>query len=101
MTLYKTRDFYLSAFLLLQGEKLHAHARTGGSTDFAFVDTLELRDLVKKYNAREITVDPMTYSVFIRNLKSLIHSQREREIQLSTLNEVLNHEFVNKQSIIA
>jgi hypothetical protein len=96
MTLYKTRDFYLSAFLMVKQQKLHKHARYSGSTEFSFVDTPELQELVKKYYAMNITVDPITYSVSIRNLKSLIHSQREREIQLSTLNQELNHEFYNK-----
>lgn len=96
MQVYKTRDFYLSGFLLVCQYQLVRYQRIKGLTEFVFLETPELREAVRKYYAMDTSVDPMTYSVSIRNLKSLIHSQRDGETQLSTSAEVLNNEFVNK-----
>lgn len=101
MAVYKTRDFYLSGFLIADKHKLLKHQRYNGLLEFVFYDTPELHNAIKQYYAAETKIDAMTYSVTIRNLKSLIHSKREEDLPLTISNEQLNHEFVNKQSISA
>ena len=101
MHLFTHKDFYLCAFLLVQNQKLVHTQRSQGYTEFSFWDSAELRKAVNQYYAMEAKVDPLKYSQSIRALKTVIHSLKETVSELSISTEVLNNEFVNKQSISA
>ncbi|MBZ0184508.1 MAG: DUF5659 domain-containing protein [Melioribacteraceae bacterium] len=96
MHLYKHRDFYLCAFLMTKEFKLLESERKNGYTEFYFKDSEALRKATDDYYSSEAKVNPMNYSLAIRNLKSLIHNNRSKDYQLSNPTEVLNHDFNNK-----
>jgi len=92
--IFQHKDFYLCAFLVVQNCKLLDHERTGNSTTFSFIDSSNLRKLVSDYYSMKGYVDPFVYSSAIRNLKTMIHSNRMAEEPLSTSNiQGLNNEF--------
>ena len=95
LKLFQHKDFYLCAYLIVQHCILLKHERSNNSTTFTFQDTPELRQHVKNYYSMKGSIEPLTYSAIIRNLKSMIHSNNTDA--LSTFNsEVLNNEFNNK-----
>ena len=96
MHLYKHRDFYLCAFLMTKDFKLLESERKNGYTEFYFKDSEALRKAADDYYSADAKVNPMNYSLAIRNLKSLIHNNRSKDYQLSTSTGVLNNGFNNK-----
>ena len=72
--IYKSRDFYLSAFLITKGCPLSGHSRENTTTLFEFEENAELRKAVEQYYSMAATVEPMAYGASIRSLKSVIHA---------------------------
>ena len=71
---YKSSDFYLSAYLLTEGCPLTGHSRLNQTTMFEFEDTEFLQKLVAQYYSMAAHIEPMAFGATIRNLKSVIHS---------------------------
>ncbi len=95
--LYQHKDLYLCAFLLLQNCELIKHERIGNCTLFTFIDSDNLRKHVSEYYSSNGNANAMAFAATIRNIKSMIHSNRvESGSTLSTCsNEDLNNEFNN------
>lgn len=96
MQQYQHKDFYLASFLLYNKFKLVEHKRERGSTVFIFEDSEELQKCVSDYFAMKAEVkDFLTMSGIIRNLKTVIHSNRSNDQHISTIQHEDNHEFNN------
>ena len=87
----QTKDFYLSAFLLTTGYKLIDHSRKNGMTTFLFESDDKIDNIVADYYSMNATVEPITYSNYVRTLKSIVHSYTT-----STSNRGYDNEFNNK-----
>ena len=74
MQKYSNRDFYLSAFLMAIGYKLIDHYKTNRITTFIFEDSENLQKDIAEYMAMKASVEPMSYGMAQRALKSVIHS---------------------------
>jgi hypothetical protein len=74
MSIYKTRDFYLSAFLVASSMPMLEFSRDGGVTVFHFSETPELQKLVTCFYADQAVVSPIRYGNALKNMKSLIRN---------------------------
>ena len=94
---YQHKDFYLCAYLIVQNCRLINHERIGNSTTFTFLDSVELRKNVDNYLNMRALVDAISYAAAIRNLKTMIHSNRaEATPALTTFSKELYYDFSNK-----
>ncbi len=66
-----TQDFYLSAYLRLNGLELISLKDYGQRSLFVFEDGEQFQELKKKYYWNEALVDPEAYKRAIRELKGL------------------------------
>ena len=71
---FTNRDFYFSAFLIANGQKLLSHTRESGITTFMFEDNKEIAELSSRYYSLNALVEPMSYGNALKTLKSIIHS---------------------------
>lgn len=71
---YKTKDFYLSAYLIAIGFPLVSAIKNAGLTLFEFNESEKLNIAVTNFYAFQSTVEPITYGNSIRTLKTIIHS---------------------------
>lgn len=72
---YISRDFYLSAYLLAEGDELRTYEKDEQNlTRFIFQNSPSLQQHVRKFYALEALVNPIAYGNALRNLKSMIHS---------------------------
>lgn len=77
MTLtYEHQDFYLGAYLIVNGCVLHSYYRENGLTTFIFENTEELRELVNGFYSNLCKTDALEFSKAIKKLKSIIHNSR-------------------------
>ncbi|MBW8035534.1 MAG: hypothetical protein FVQ79_07875 [Planctomycetes bacterium] len=67
-----TQDFYLTAFLRLNGVVLKDLREDGRRHLFVFEDDKELQNLKRAYYFNQAQVDPLDFKRSIRELKSLI-----------------------------
>jgi hypothetical protein len=74
MNTYKTRNFYLSAFLESSGIPLVSHERSDGKTTFEFAQIDGLPQLIHDYFSDQVRVSPIRYGNSLKNLKALIYS---------------------------
>ena len=94
--IFQHKDFYLCAYLIVQNCQLIKHERNGNSTTFTFLDSAELQNFVTDYYNMKGYVEPTKYSAVIKQLKSMIHSDRTADkTTLTTSSRNLNHEFSN------
>ena len=68
----ETQDFYLTAYLCLNGIKLVDIKDYGNRKLFVFEDNDEFQELKQKYYWNDANVDPLEYKKEIRRLKGLI-----------------------------
>ena len=68
----ETQDFYLSAYLCLQGLRILEMKNFYDRKLFVFDDNEEFQRLKRKYYYNEANVDPLSFKKQIRKLKSLI-----------------------------
>lgn len=68
----ETQDFYLSAFLCLNGVKMKDLKEYGSRKLFVFEDNDKFQKLKQAYYWNEAVVDPLEYKKEIRTLKGLI-----------------------------
>lgn len=71
---YQHQDFYLAAYLISCGLELTSYYRKNGLTTFEFEHSDRLDQLVDSFYKLTATVNPVTYGISLRNLKSIIHS---------------------------
>ncbi len=70
---FYTSDFSISVVLLLKGFELITVVREGegfGKFVFVFHQSKEINNLVKDYWLHRISIDPLSYENFRKNLKS-------------------------------
>jgi hypothetical protein len=68
----ETQDFYLSAYLCLQGLQIIEMKNFNTRKLFVFEDNEEFQSLKRKYYFNEANVDPLSFKKQIRKLKALI-----------------------------
>lgn len=68
----ETQDFYLTAFLRLNGVVLKDLREDGRRHLFVFDDNEQLQNLKRAYYFNQAQVDPLSFKRSIRELKSLI-----------------------------
>lgn len=88
------QDFYACAFVILNGIEMKNYYYENNLTTFVFNQSTDLINCLNDYYQNKSLVDPKEYSVAIRNLKALIHSNRMNILTSST--GKLNNGFYNK-----
>ena len=68
----ETQDFYLSAFLRLEGHEMKYMKQYGSRKLFVFEDDAKFQELKQKYYWNEAAVNPLEYKKAIRELKDLV-----------------------------
>jgi hypothetical protein len=95
--LYKSRDFYLSAYLIINSCKLLQCTNQNGISLFEFHEDEKLDELVSAFYSMKGICDAITYAGAIRNLKSIIHAAKSDSNSISiSKQENLNHGSNNK-----
>lgn len=73
--IYKTKDIYLTSYLVMRGHFLEKLEKKDDKFFFfIFPDTKELQSDVKGFYNREATVQPMQYVVAMKQVKSKIYN---------------------------
>jgi len=76
--LIKLRDFYLAAYLVATGIKLHSAESVPGGTLFIFADNASSKTEVEQYYSMSAMVEPVSYGTAIKNLKSIVHKNKTK-----------------------
>lgn len=76
MKTYKSKDFYLSSYLISNSCNLTDNLVEDGVTTFVFEKNDELKILIGNYYSLKSRVEPMAYGQAIRTLKSVIHASK-------------------------
>lgn len=72
---YKTKDFYIAAFLLARGHKIsYVNRDDPKRVFFAFNNFEDRENLIRDFLYGETVVEPQAFIAAIKNLKGLIHS---------------------------
>ena len=71
---YKSRDFYLSGYIIASGIQLKSWYKTGKTTTFIFEYSKDVDGLIADYYSMKARVNPVEYGQSLKNLKSIIHS---------------------------
>ena len=72
---YKTKDFYIAAYLLAKGHRIaHINREDPNRVFFAFNDFDGREDLIRDFLYGKGKVEPQAFIAAIKNLKGLIHS---------------------------
>ena len=93
MTLFSTKEFYLSAYLIASGVPMRSHQRLNNVPNFCFEDSERLHELVEEYYSPSCLVNPVAYGNALRNLKSIIHANiysNSKEIEINEPNHTIN-----------
>ena len=77
MEIFKTTDFYLTAFLVAKSTRIKSTKLIGQKTEFEFAKSSELENEVEQYYTMRASIDPLTYGSTIRSIKSMIHALKE------------------------
>jgi len=95
--IYKSRDFYLSAYLIINSCELLRCTSHNGVSLFEFPDDEKLSELVSSFYSMKGNCDAITYAGAIRNLKSIIHAAKSDSNSISiSKSEELNNGTFNK-----
>jgi hypothetical protein len=78
-TYYRTKDFYVSAYLLAMGHALRSCERNGKITTFFFDESPELQANVNNFYSSDSLVSPMRYSQSIRTMKAMLHANENEQ----------------------
>ncbi len=76
MKTYKSKDFYLSSYLIANGCNLIDNIVEDEVSTFVFEKNDELKILIGNYYSLKSRVEPMAYGQAIRTLKSVIHASK-------------------------
>lgn len=80
MTLYRTTDIYLAAFLHYKGLELVTVDNTSRRATFIFTDTPERYRIVKSFHDDSATIPPRILREHIRFAKSMMKMKRMNEL---------------------
>lgn len=94
--MYTTLDFYVAAYIMSSGIPLADNWREGHKTVFAFCENDTLDELVEEFYSLQASVEPMQYGNAIRNLKTIIHTQKSKTD--SHTNQRNNHDTTTTMS---
>jgi hypothetical protein len=72
--MYKTKDFYLTATLILFNQKIKNHVNENNKSVFFFEDSDGLRALVQDYFYDKLKVSPHQFQTSIKTVKSLMYN---------------------------
>ena len=73
---YRSKDFYLSSFLIANHCNLLDTIVEDGLTTFIFEMNDEVKKLIGNYYSLKSRVEPMAYGQAIRTLKNVIHASK-------------------------
>ncbi len=71
---FETSDFYLACYLRCDGFKLIGIQKEGKRAVFRFANRADCEAVVLTFFNNEGTVQPLSFSTAIKNLKALIHN---------------------------
>ena len=95
METYVTTDFYLAAFLFVNGNRIkETNLISRSTTEFEFEESDELKKEVEKFYTMKALVEPLTYGSAIRSVKSMIHALKETHTTSNskgTINNAINN----------
>jgi hypothetical protein len=77
MSIFRSKDFYVSAYLLTLGHTLKTFERSGKVTTFIFVNDHKLLDDLSRFYSSETTINPMKYSQSIRSIKAMLYANED------------------------
>ena len=72
--MFKTKDFYLAATLVMLGNTIRQHTKEDLKTVFYFEDSEMLQKQVQDYFYDRLRVSPHQYQTAIKTIKSIIYS---------------------------
>ena len=72
--MYKTKEFYLTAVLVLHGYKIKEHINENNKSVFFFEDSDGLRALVSDYFYDKVKVSPHQFQTSIKTVKALMYN---------------------------
>lgn len=72
--MYKTKDFYLTAVLVLHSYKILKHINENNKSVFFFEDSDGLRALVSDYFYDKVIVSPHQFQTSIKTVKALMYN---------------------------
>ena len=90
---FYSKDFYFSAFLIVEGFQLKSHFREKGYTTFVFENCEDIQSLANTFYSLNTKIEPIKYSQAIRALKGVIHSS------VSTSTRLNNNESFTIQKV--
>jgi hypothetical protein len=70
---YTTSDLYLTAYLKIKGFKFIVE-KVKSKSNFIFIQTPDLMDVVNEYLTENGSCDPLNYSNSIKNIKNLLYN---------------------------
>jgi hypothetical protein len=76
---YTTKDLYIASLLYAQGKSLNGLNKDEKNYWFEFDDYDSCNQMVSDYWKRKVQVDAKSFVEAIKNLKSMIFSEMERE----------------------
>lgn len=74
-TEYKTRDMYLASYLVMHGLALVKLERDGKRFSFVFSEVPRLKELADEFYSRKAQVEPMQYTMAMKQVKSQMYNQ--------------------------
>lgn len=72
-------DLYCSAFLIASGYPPQSHTNQFGIITFSFVKSEEVEKLLDNYYSLQGSVNPSQFVSAIKNLKSIIYKDKNKE----------------------
>ena len=93
--IFKTRDFYLTGYLIINSCELLNCTNQNGVSIFEFPDDEKMSGLVSAFYSMKGNCDAITYAAAIRNLKSIIHAAKT-DSNINAKSNNLNNEYSNK-----
>ena len=72
--MYKTKDFYLTATLILFNQKIKNHINENNKSVFFFEDSDGLRALVQDYFYDKLKVSPHQFQTSVKTVTALMYN---------------------------
>ena len=92
MESYTTRDFYLASYLIEKGENYEdVFLANHNTTEFLFLQSKELQELVEQFYTQKALVNPMSYGNTLRSVKSIIHSLKSGYVTSTSTQGIINN----------
>ena len=96
---YATRDFYLASYLIEKGENYEdVFLANHNTTEFLFLQSKELQELVEQFYTQKALVNPMSYGNTLRSVKSIIHSLKSGYVTSTSTQGIINNVNNNRRN---